>query len=205
MHSAREDKEHPISIPLMNPPANAFQPCIIRVMTRPLVKLPTVCYFISFFFLFFHREQQRGEIFVFLLPAHWSTSPSVIPFLSSLPLRSCIVVSSSWAVGASRVSYKHYRQAHFSQVDFPAILQDVSRKYVTDSHHTSVLALERRCSVASGHGLSACLLHRSCVCVSECVNVFPVCAQWASTFLCTLTCLTKLLLSWTDMQMEPFW
>lgn len=88
------------------------------------------------FCLFLWCIKVRG-IFMFLLPARSSKSPSVIsfylvqiaPFFSFfLSLRSCIVVSSSWAVGASRVSHKHYGQAHFSQVDFPAILQDVSRQ-----------------------------------------------------------------------------
>lgn len=42
---------HPISVPLMNYPADASQACTIYVMTQPFVKLPTVV--ILSFLLFF--------------------------------------------------------------------------------------------------------------------------------------------------------
>lgn len=47
----KEDREHPISIPLMNQPAAAFQACTIYVMTHPFVKLPTVV-ILSFFIMY---------------------------------------------------------------------------------------------------------------------------------------------------------
>lgn len=72
---------------------------------------------------------------MFSLPARSGGSSSVIssylahifspPFFS---LRSCIEVSSSLAVGASRVSHKHCGQAHFSQVASSAILREASQK-----------------------------------------------------------------------------
>lgn len=124
----------PISIPLMNLSAAACQACPIYVVSQPFVKLPTVvvlaCVFLS-----------KMLLWIWATPAHSGQSPSVIcfylvqiSFFFSLfppiffPLWSCIVVSSSWAIGASRISHKHNRQGHFSQVDFQAIQQDVFRQ-----------------------------------------------------------------------------
>lgn len=136
MHWMTENTEHPILIPLMNPSAAAFQACAIYVMTHPFVKLPTVVLLSSFFFM---MCKSTRYLCVFATCSFKQISPCnlllssldlfrLFLFFSFFLLRSCIVVSSSWAVQASRVSHKHYRQAHFSQVDSPAILQDVSRQ-----------------------------------------------------------------------------
>lgn len=96
---------------------------------------------------------------MFSLPARSGGSSSVISSYlahifstSFFSLRSCIEVSSSLAVGASRVSHKHSGQAHFSQVAPSAILRgSVAKKgekktcgFVIDSRHRRVPALERR-------------------------------------------------------------
>lgn len=181
MHWMREDREHPISVQLMKPPATAFQACTIYNMLWPThlsncqlllfclllwcIKIRSIFVFYLFFYFFATCSYKRIALRNLLL-----FGPDLFPFPTHpffFSLRSCIVVSSSWAVGASRVSHKHNRQAHFSQVDFPAILQDVMTNCgcVTDPRHTRVLALEHGCN------------HERCVCFPcECVRR-SVCAE----------------------------
>lgn len=99
------------------------------VVSHPFVKLPNVVILFCFFMMYKSKASLcfctclLKQIFVI------SFNVSQIFFLFFVlfsSLRSCIVISSSLAVGVSRVSHKHCGQAHFSQDGFPAFLRDVS-------------------------------------------------------------------------------
>lgn len=98
-------------------------------LTQRFVKLPTVV-ILSFFMMYKSKRQlcvfstcslRRISLCNLLL-----FSPYI--FSSFCSLKSCIAVSSSLAVGASRVPRKHCGQAHFSQVASSALLREASHK-----------------------------------------------------------------------------
>lgn len=162
MHSAREDKEHPISIPLMNPPANAFQPCIIRVMTRPLVKLPTVCSFFSFFSSW---TTARRDLCVFATCSleHISIC-NPFPFFPPSPkLHSGFIILSS---GSQQGIVQTLQTGSFFTGWLPSYLAGCVTQICDrlTSHQCPCIREEMQCSFRSR---ALCLFVTSLVCVCE--------------------------------------
>lgn len=152
----REDNVHPISIPLMNLSAAAFQTCTIYVMTHPFVKLPTAV-ILSFFMMYKSKRHPRVFVtcsFKQISPCNlFLSSPDPFLFFFSQKLHSGFIILSSRS--QQDIAQTLQTGSFFTGwlPSYPAGCVTTNGGYVTDSRRTRVLALERRCSVASGHEL----------------------------------------------------
>lgn len=186
MRWMEEKGTHPISIPLMNLPAAACQACPIYVVSHPFVKLPTVVVLACCVFL------SKRLLWMRATPAHSGQSPSVIcfyldqiifslffpKFISPLKLHSGFIILSNRS--QQDIAQTQQTGSFFTGwlPSYSAGCVPTNGRYVTDSRHTRVLALDRGCSksccVRNVHRLvcgcmwiSALKPFCVCVCVSQ--------------------------------------